>query len=79
MDKRVRELWTVKKKQYRREIVHSTTRIKLPFLELDEFQEVVSALGFSAVSNMSAEEIERQWYRLAAKEIERTKRNEQSI
>ena len=76
MDKRVRELWTVKKKQYRREIVHSTTRIKLPFLELDEFQEVVSALGFSAVANMTPEEIEKAWYRLAAREIERMKQNE---
>jgi len=45
----------------------------IPFLELDEFREVLQAYGFSAVNSMSAKEIEKAWYKLAAVEIENGK------
>jgi len=68
LDKRVRELWALKRKEYKREIVHSTTRMKVPFLELHEFREVVSALGFSTVKDMDSEQIVLAWWKIPLSE-----------
>jgi len=65
---KIRELWLRKRREYQNRIN------PVPFLELDEFRKVLQAYGFSAVNEMSAKEIEKAWYKLAAAEIEKTRR-----
>jgi len=64
---KIRELWLRKRREYESQMN------PIPFLELDEFREVLQAYGFSAVNSMSAKEIEKAWYKLAAVEIENGK------
>ena len=60
---KIRDLWLRKRREYESQVN------PVPFLELDEFREVLQAHGFSAVNGMTAKEIEKAWYKLTAEKI----------
>ena len=67
MKEKIRDLWLKKRREYESQVK------SVPFLEPDEFKEVLQAHGFSVVKDMTAKEIEKAWYKLSAIEIEKAR------